>query len=242
MTDYVNIYDASAHQDFYIQHDKAVAAGFPAAIFRASTGTLKDGTFAYNADRTLAADGRIGAYHFYYVHRPAREQAEVFWAQIEPYWPLSVKAWWDIEGFSNLVAKWPAHAVEAHVLEADDRFQQLAGQTWDGIYTSASKWQEVLADRLSGAFSWLLGVAHYTTRPEPFLPAPWRNAGKPWWWWQFSAYGRVSWYRDGFYNLDLGRIRRSDFEAEEPPPQPEPTIEEKVDRLWLAHPELHSVI
>jgi GH25 family lysozyme M1 (1,4-beta-N-acetylmuramidase) len=216
MSEFANVFDASAYQEFYIQHGASVAAGFRGGIFRASIGTLRDGTFKYNMDREIAAGGLAGAYHFWYTHRPAVTQAEVFWDQIEPYWPLSLLSWGDAEKRSNVVGKLGQRAAAGHFMVFEGRFKELAGVTFDGMYTSASAFQFLFGDKLDGAHEWKLGVAHYTTRPEPFLPAPWRIRGKPYWWWQFAERGRVSWYRQGTRDLDLGRIRSADLGPVDP--------------------------
>lgn len=213
-----DVYDVSAYQAFYVQHDGAVAEGYAGGIFRSSIGTLKDGTYNYNTDRIIAADGLNGAYHFFYAHRPIDGQMEAWWEQMEPYWPLPLKSWFDLERATNKYANDSPARLEDKVMQADRRFKQLAGTTWDGIYTSASAFRELFGDALGGAYNWLLGVAHYTTRAEPFLPLPWRLHNKDYWWWQFTAYGRVSWYRNGRYNIDLGRVHTKDLLGTDPPP------------------------
>lgn len=213
-----DVYDVSAYQAFYVQHAGAVAEGYAGGIFRSSIGTLKDGTYNFNTDRIIAADGLPGAYHFFYAHRPVNEQMEVWWEQMEPYWPLDLKSWLDLERATNRRANDSPQELEDKVMQADRRFKQLAGQTWDGIYTSASSWKELFEDQLSGAYNWLLGVAHYTTRPEPFMPLPWRLNNKDWWWFQYTEHGRVSWYRNGRYNIDLGRVHSHDLPGDTDPP------------------------
>lgn len=217
-----DIFDASAYQGNYILHDQAVDAGF-GGIFRSSIGTLVDGTFHYNMQRMLAHDGMIGAYHFYYAHRPINEQVEVWWDQIEEYYPLPLKCWWDVERATNRYANFTSQQLEDQILQASHRFKQLAGETWDGMYTSASAWRELLADQLSGAYNWLLWVAHYTTRAKPFLPLPWRLNNKRYFGWQYTDRGRVSWYRNGMYSIDLNRFR---VDAAIPP---QPPTNEPVD-------------
>ncbi len=221
---YQDIYDISAYQAFYVQHDGAVAEGYAGGIFRSSIGTLKDGTYTFNTDRVRAAGGLSGAYHFFYAHRPVNEQMEVWWDMMEPYWPLGLKSWLDLERATNRRAEDSPSQLEDKVMQADRRFKQLAGQTWDGIYTSASSWKELFEDQLSGAHNWLLGVAHYTTRLEPFMPLPWRLNGKDWWWFQYTESGRVSWYRNGRYNIDLGRVHSHNLPGTEPPPNGDPDL------------------
>lgn len=111
-----------------------------------------------------------------------------------------------------------------------------------GCYSSPSLWTKLI-----GTVSWIASytnwVAHWTSAASPTLPPGWTSQTTPLW--QYGIYPTYSWTRpvqgvstpidvNRFFGTidDLKQLLNWSY-------APALTLEQKVDRLWVAHPELH---
>jgi hypothetical protein len=135
----------------------------------------------------------------------------------------------------------------AWILNFVSKVEDLVGK-YCSVYTSPGWWNGKVATN-SWAKDRKLFNAHWTAAEAPTIPYDWSKYGKTWWAWQWSADGNGLGTYYGAppppaadYDMDLDRYNGTlaQFQAEFPvPPPPGPTLEEKVQILWDAHPELH---
>ena len=186
----------------------------------------------------IGAQGRLrGCYHFWRYGAPASVQAREFIARIRALesvgGPMELPPVVDLED-----CRAPKGSVIFPHIRAILATLELEFGKKPIIYTA--KWW---TDPWIGDCSWLreypLWVANYTydtSRGPYYLP---RGLTK-WAFWQYSDKGAVPGIAENDEDLDVfnGTLEELYIFAGLKAPM---TLEQKVERLWIAHPELHGV-
>lgn len=206
MSEYLSGFDVSHHNQYYVNYKEAKAAGMDFVILRSSYGLLVDGTFEWQYNQAWNAGFKdIRAYHYIYPKRGIN-QVYTFLKAIEDFPAIKVV-------YPDVEEARPIYTVPTS--QWSDLVQHILGVLFGeygtentGIYTSRSKWKATVGNyvpRAEMVTRWW--VAHYTSRMPPYAPALPEQCDD-WEVWQYTAYGRVPWYRDGKYNIDLNRARK----------------------------------
>lgn len=101
------------------------------------------------------------------------------------------------------------------------------------IYTAPGFWRGSGSKDIWWA-QFPLWVAHYIDAPAPTIPLPWTSYTI----WQYSSHGDGHLHGCESGNVDLNRCSDESFALISG--QPYISLEEKVNRLWAQHPELHG--
>ena len=225
---YAKIFDISEYQEDYVDFEGAYANGYRGVILRASIGLRTDLKFSSNYERASKTPLAIGAYHAFTPWDSAIGQGQVFHDSINGR-KLRLYRWWDVE------LPWSAITKQEHSNKlklADDTLGNLSGAAGEGIYTSASKWFECVGEQGAWAKNKKLWVANYEVL-FPYLPSDWDSYDI----WQYEI-GRVPWYRDSAYNIDLDYFNGDDSDfgtyvgwppLPQPPPMEMPMFEGEFD-------------
>ena len=212
--------DVSTYQGQNIHWKKVRDDGISFAFLRATVRLEKDDTYLLNYERAGEAGILRGAYHFLYPQYDAKQQAQLF---AETLLESELPPVLDVERTG---------LTEIHVRTFLNEFERIAGRK-AMIYTSMSKWHELVGANTPWASEHQLWVAHWTNLPEPLLPQAWQT----WTFWQFTSEGRVSGY-DGHIDMDYFNGDESalcEYADTILPPTLEErvaTLEEKANRLW----------
>lgn len=177
-------------------------------IMRIGFGWLKDIHFERHYLEFTQRGKRIGGYHFP-LNTRLQEQADMV-KQALGGKRIEAGLWVDVEA-----AYQSRNEINAYIPLLESTLDTEAG-----IYTSYSKWFEVMQNETRWA-SRRLWVANYGVT-VPKLPSPW----KKWCVWQYSSTGRLNGYSG---NLDLDWANAECLDAipaigEEAPPEPEPKL------------------
>lgn len=183
-----------SHYQGEIDWSQVVEAGYKYAFCKATQmgryvgGSWQvDPTFQANYQGALDAGMHAGAYLFFMEEYPGEAQGSLFCDYIEStVGTLPVMMWIDVErsgGISNAIAQ---DRLQECVMTIINRANGIR----PGIYTSASRWQQLI-EIYSAEPAWAtqvpLWVAHYTARDYPYMPDGWLN----WRFWQFTRQGQV---------------------------------------------------
>jgi lysozyme len=210
-------------------------AGYRFAFARATQGTgYADPTFVNNVTCAQQAGILVGAYHFFQLAMPAKEQARFFLNKLVNV-KLDLPAALDFEDSTTMTKAAAASVVKSWL----DLVEQGTGRR-PIIYTNANSW-----DTYIGAPVWVrdyqLWVANYTAAAEPYKPKCWTS----WIFWQHSNTGQIPGISG---NVDLNRCSLSEAdllelagktqqpvadEGEKPISQDQ-TLEERVSALEAA--------
>ena len=194
-----------------IDYDK-IAEQVDFVIMRIGFGWLKDIHFERHYLEFIQRGKRIGCYHFPLDTR-LQEQADMVKLALDG---KRIKAglWVDVE------AQYQSRSeINAYIPILESTLD-----TEVGIYTSYSKWLEVMQNETRWA-SRRLWVANYGVS-VPRLPSPW----KKWCVWQYSSTGRLNGYSG---NLDLDKFD-ADCLSSIPAIGEEPSVEPPVEKLFDA--------
>lgn len=230
--EYAHGWDQSFYQEYYTNHRGAKEDGWDFSVYRMGGGTVKDGTFLHNIRRAKPLMP-VGGYWYIYPHRPAATAMDLLLQQWNDAQGLDIKVWMDVERKGIPVNQWrDALGDRLYILNSELGKENL------GIYTSATCWNECMGGFFSGAETYPLMVAHYTSRMPPrapYIPKQWKDNNATWDFWQYTAYLRVWWYRNGKFNLDGLRFNgdEADLQAYANMPLP-PAIKHIVT---VTHPE-----
>jgi len=216
----------------------AKANGAVFAFIRSSNGFTPDEDFEYNWNAAREAGLLRGAYHFHDYRISPSGQAKFFATRlkddpgelppvldVEKYWqPYPKREGW-LTAVQTMIA----------TLKSEGHPRVIFYANPDVILYTLSPIPETLT-------SLPLWIAHYeVSQPSPKAVAPW---GK-WTFWQYTPKGDGLAFGMESKGLDLNWFNGSEAElhafAGNAPPPPPPitlTLEEKVERLWQAHPEL----
>ena len=189
-----------------IDYDK-IAEQVDFVIMRIGFGWLKDIHFERHYLAFTRRGVKIGGYHFP-LNTRLQEQADMVKQALDVK-RIEAGLWVDVEATYQSRSE-----INAYI--------PLLESTLDtevGIYTSYSKWLEVMQNETRWA-SRRLWVANYGVS-VPKLPSPW----KKWCVWQYSSTGRLNGYSG---NLDLDWANAECLDAipaiGEAPPEPEPKL------------------
>lgn len=203
---YINGIDVSHWQDS-IDWVRVSAAGKRFAFMKASGGQkYVDPTYVFNRTQANLNGLKIGAYHF------AKPDDKVGDAVIEADNFVDTAAWaaGDLLPVLDLETTGGLSRVELQAWTAAflDRVYARTGVK-AMIYTSPKFWQNKLGDTQQfSAAGHALWIAHWTTAPQPLVPAiEW--AGNSWTFWQITSDGSVPGISG---RVDLDRFRFGDFE------------------------------
>jgi lysozyme len=175
--------DVSHHQGNTIDWQQFRANGITFCFLRASVGLSSDDTYPHNHARAGEAGILRGSYHYLFSEADQKGQARLF-AQTLLQGELPPVA--DVE---------QAGLTEAKVRTFVDEFEALTGQKLI-MYTSQSKWHDLVGRNTPWASDYDLWVANYRISGEPLLPDAWDT----WTFWQHTDQGRLPGYHS---NLDL---------------------------------------
>lgn len=175
--------DVSRYQGDINWHRVAGADVAFAFIKATEGGDHADPAFARNWQGAARAGIPRGAYHFYYLCRPAAEQAAWFIANV-PYTPGALPPVLDVEW--NHQSRTCRTRPDPHVLRAEIlTFQRIVGARYGKrpvIYTAVDFWQDNELWKLRGEEFWLRSVAGH---PRDKFP------GQSWAFWQYTGTGVV---------------------------------------------------
>ena len=214
---------------------KMKAAGANFCIFKATQGIyFKDRVFLSMWDD--ASNLIRGAFHFLDWSADAAKQAAHFVNTIAGH-KLDFPPIVDFEYMLNV----PGSATTVAELRSFVNYVETNTGRIPMIYTSPSYWQEFG----STAIEWRrypLWIANYQVE-KPKIPAPWLTHTI----WQYTSKGNGPTYGVEAQGIDLDYFNGTledlhtfiDHPSPPPPPPPNLTDQEKLARLWLAHPELH---
>ena len=217
---------------------KAKAAGAVFAFIKASQATYKDQDFEYNWREAKAAGILRGAYHYFdYRMEPPKTQAQYMIrllrndpGELPPVMDLEINPYWAPPSRENLLKMTQVFLSE---LEAAFGRKPL-------FYTNPNMIYHVLKPVPDWLTEYPLWIAHYDI-PRPTMFAPWRR----WTFWQWTDKGDGLLFGMESKQVDMNWFNGTEAELRQwaglelPAPLPEPSLEEKVARLWAAHPELH---
>jgi GH25 family lysozyme M1 (1,4-beta-N-acetylmuramidase)/murein DD-endopeptidase MepM/ murein hydrolase activator NlpD len=175
--------DVSHHQGDKIDWQQFRANGISFCFLRASVGLSADEMYQLNHTRAGEAGILRGSYHYLFSEADQKAQAQVF-AQTLRQGELPPVV--DVE---------QSGLTEGKVRTFIDEFEALTGQKLI-IYTSQSKWHELVGRDTPWASDHDLWVANYRVSGEPLIP----NAWNTWTFWQHTDQGRLPGYHS---NLDL---------------------------------------
>ena len=194
-----------------IDYDK-IAEQVDFVIMRIGFGWLKDIHFERHYLEFIQRGKRIGCYHFPLDTR-LQEQADMVKLALDGK-RIEAGLWVDVE------AQYQSRSeINAYIPILESTLDTEAG-----IYTSYSKWLEVMQNETRWA-SRRLWVANYGVS-VPRLPSPW----KKWCVWQYSSTGRLNGYSG---NLDLDKFD-ADCLSSIPAIGEEPPVEPPVEKLFDA--------
>lgn len=198
-----------------IDYDK-IAEQVDFVILRIGFGWLKDIHFERHYLAFTQRGKRIGGYHFP-LNTRLQEQADLVKQALDGK-RIEAGLWVDVE----------AQYQSRSEINAYIPIMESTLDTEVGIYTSYSKWLEVMQNETRWA-SRRLWVANYGVS-VPRLPSPW----KKWCAWQYSSTGRLKGYSG---NLDLDKFDADCLSSipaigEEPPV--EPPVEPPAEKLFDA--------
>ena len=201
-----------------IDYDK-IAERVDFVIMRIGFGWLKDIHFERHYLEFTQRGKRIGGYHFP-LNTRLQEQANMVKQALDGK-RIEAGLWVDVEATYQSRSE-----INAYIPILENTLD-----TESGIYTSYSKWLEVMQNETRWA-SRRLWVANYGVS-VPRLPSPW----KKWCVWQYSSTGRLNGYSG---NLDLDWANAECLDAipaigEETPPEP-PTEEKLFDAKVVTTP------
>ena len=217
-----------------IDWPKAKAAGARFAFIRAGQASWLDQDFTYNWQQSHAAGIPRGAY-WYLDHRyDPQAQAALFWKTVTVAGdhgdlPMVVDFEHRTPGLTraDAIRRLTTFVEALHLLDPRPPI----------IYTGPAYWTEFG----STDPTWKthpLWIAHYST-VSPTVPAPWFT----WTFWQYSNHGDGHAFGMESLGLDMDRYNNGlgfDVPILTPAaPPPQLTDAEKLNRLWLAHSELH---
>jgi lysozyme len=207
--------DVSYWQGQHINWQRVAQDDILFVFLRASIGRRPDNTYPTNYQGAGAAGLLRGAYHYLYAYG-VEEQARLFAETIG-----------DIE-LPPVVDVEDKYLEEHHVRTFLEEFARFSDQK-PMIYTSVSKWHELIGPATPWASDYDLWVAHYTNKPEPRLPQAWDK----WTFWQHTNEGQVAGYEGP---IDLNRFNGDKealydyagivLETPEPEAPPEPDTPE----------------
>ncbi|MCC6146318.1 MAG: glycoside hydrolase family 25 protein [Anaerolineaceae bacterium] len=215
---------------------KAKTAGAVFAFIKASQATFTDSDFDYNWQEAKAASILRGAYHFYDYRISPKTQADHVIKLLKGD-PGELPPVLDLEQHPN----WPLPPRDT-LLSAIKTFLETLEKAVGRkplFYTNPS----MIYYTLKPVPSWLsahpLWIAHYGV-PQPTMINPWTT----WTFWQWTNKGDGLAFGMESKELDMNWFNGSEVELRawagvEPGPPPPLSLEEKVARLWAAHPELH---
>jgi lysozyme len=219
--------DVSYWQGLNIDWKKVRGNGISFVLLRATSGLKKDSSYPINYSGSGDAGILRGSYHYFYPQYDVLQQARLFTntilnGELPPI--LDVEQ----DGLT-----------ETNVRAFLKEFERVTGRK-PIIYTSAYKWNTLIGTNTLWASVYDLWVAHYTTRPDPYLPKAWII----WKFWQFTNKGHV----DGYY----GDIDMNYFNGDEnalyayaggiTPPSPPPSIEQRLADLEKRVKKLEEVV
>lgn len=182
--------DVSQWQGSGFPFARAAEAGFSFVFLRASVRVATDAHYVENRRRAREAGLLTGSYHYLYPEPAPEEQALAFYEALVAG-----------QGFGYELP--PVVDVEQDGLwEARVRgFLEAFAELWDRtvmIYTSRSKWHQLVGRDRAWALAHPLWVADWGEVTAPRLPTPW----KEWAFWQTTSKGQVPGYL-GNVDLDL---------------------------------------
>ena len=234
---YVPGIDVSVWQDDnstaqQMNFSKAKAAGAQFTFIKVSERGGIDPDFVNNWKAARDAGLPRGGYHFLRWDLSASLQAKIFCSLLYGD-PGELPPVADFEAPASN-GQYPSNALLlAFLEEVEDRLGKKPM-----IYTSPGYWSTNGKIKGSSKYDsiWLyypLWIAHYTNAEQPMLPEPWKSAGKPWTFWQWSCtgdglkYGAESKAIDlNWYNgdpLDFENYLRELVGQDPAPAYPEPT-------------------
>ncbi len=218
-----------------INWSKAKAAGAQFVFIKASQGQFTDQDFTYNWSGAKAVGMLRGAYHFFDYRVSASKQAQYLIklltddpGELPPVMDLEVVSTWPLPAVSTLTTMIKTFLTEV----------ETAVKRKPIFYSNPNMIVNLLKPFPSWLSDYPLWIAHYGV-PEPTVKN-WTT----WKFWQWTdkgdgpGFGMESKGLDmNWYNGSLEDLRA--WAGVSVGPTPEPTLEEKVARLWAAHPELH---
>jgi lysozyme len=216
--------DVSYWQGQHINWERAAEDDVSFVFIRASIGRRPDNTYLAHYQAAGAAGLLRGAYHYLYAYG-VEEQARLF---AETIGKIELPPAVDIED---------KYLEAHHVRTFLEEFAHFSDRK-PIIYTSASKWHELIGQDTPWASEYDLWVAHHTNKPEPDLPQAWDN----WTFWQHTDEGQVAGHEG---KIDLDRFN-GDREAlyayagiaiEEPEPEVSPEPEAPETPVMPEEPE-----
>ena len=192
--------DVSHHQGA-IDWAKVKAAGVNYCFMKATEGsTFKDKRFDFNWNQAKAHGIVRGAYHFFRPNAPVTRQVDNLVGKVgklevgdlPPVLDAEVPSSWTRFSLSKrlgMIEDWMTGVEEGLGIQPI-------------LYLSPSFANDILGNS-SQLKKYILWLAHYTSRSEPRVPAPWDT----WVFWQYSESGRL----DGISTntVDLNRFQGS---------------------------------
>ena len=202
-------------------------------ILRGVYAVWKDTRFDIHYDNFSQRGVPIGSYCYLVGNQSGIDQATAFKKAVGSR-ELKLGIWADIED------RRPGTALSRPIAETFISHCDNLFKTRTDIYTGPYAWQAIM--RTGGYSDRRLWIANYQVN-NPRLPigGDWST----WWLWQETDRGRHPGYASG---LDTNRYNGTtaqwyiDIKSKPVTPEPDPPVptpEEKLKRLWEAHPELH---
>jgi lysozyme len=220
-----------------INWKKAKSAGAVFAFIKGSQSTYTDRDFVYNWNEAKNAGIIRGAYHFYdYQISPSKQADYVINllkndpGELPPVMDLERHLSWPLPSGSALL-----NATQIYLTALNQAFGRKPL-----FYTNPNMIYNIIRSVPDWLTSYPLWIAHYYVS-YPTMISPWKN----WTFWQWTpkgdglAFGMESKELDmNWFNGSVAELRQWASIDAAPPTTPL-TLEQKVEKLWHAHPELH---
>jgi lysozyme len=188
-------------QDIDWQQVRRVGISF--AFIKATEGvSVFDPLFIQNWRKAEMASVLRGAYHFFRPQLDAEAQARFFLGKLKG-GPGELPPVLDVEALTTGTTPDQLLAGARTWLEVVKK--SLGCQPI--LYTGSAFWRKTLKNSSKFA-DYRLWIAHYTSKPNPALPAAWPK----WTFWQFSQVGKVAGI-SGNVDLDIFNGTASELEA-----------------------------
>jgi lysozyme len=223
-----------------VDFSKMKANGASFVVCKSSQATFPDHKFQEYWQLAKNAGLPRGAYHFLVYNVDPRVQAEFMWSQLEAD-PGELPPVCDFEQHASVNNK-----AQDYLWGFLSTIEKLSGRV-PFIYTGAYFFQQYVTKNVKAYARYPLWIAAYTSEPgmtNLLKRTPWKD----WTMWQVSEkwdgelFGTESKQVDGNYFNGTEAELYAKF-IKTPPivpiPPVEPSTEEKINKLWDYHPELH---
>ena len=225
----LTIVDISYWQDHRLINYDELCKNADGFILRATYGIWEDTRFKIHYDEISKRGKPIGGYAYLIGNHSALAQADAFYKAVDGR-PFKIGSVADVED-QRTGTKLTRAVADGWIANTDRLMKELTI-----IYTGPYAWRAIMGYNYTAHKHRRLWIANYGVS-KPMLPLG--GGWVDWWLWQHTDKGNLPGYRS---SLDLNRYNGTTEQWKKEVGEaysPTLTLEEKVERLWEAHRELH---